>query len=406
MSNNVQKISRMSPSLLLASFLVLFALYVVYTQNLVDELKNDEAFVSEAYGRFWATAFQEGTELEIIQSIFSNIDFPVVVINASGKPLHWENIGVPADRRDPESMEMVKKIARELDQHNTPFTMMGPGGEKNYAAVHYGESRIIRELRYMPYLQGAVLCIFSLLAVWFIRYNLRSERKLIWVGMARESAHQLGTPLSSLKGWVELLRLREEAGTEPGHSKRLMATSVKEITGEMDEDLGRLTKIANRFELIGRTPRLKETHVEEILRNMEMYFRVRIPQRTSSITLKFDVPDMAPVLGNPELLEWAFENVIKNGIDALEGRGGVIEVKAWMHEDRDIHVTVSDTGIGISKRMRKSIFKAGTTTKEKGWGVGLSLAKRIISDYHRGSIRLVSTLENKGTVFMVTLPVD
>lgn len=406
MSNNVQKISRMSPSLLLISFLILFAMYVVYTQNLVNELKDDEAFVSEAYGKFWATAFQEGRELEIIQSIFSNINFPVVVINAGGKPLHWENIGVPVDSRDPESLETVKNIARELDEHNTPFTMIGPGGEKNFATVHYGESRIIRELRFMPYLQGAVLCIFALLAIWLIRYNLKSERKLIWVGMARESAHQLGTPLSSLKGWVELLRLKEETRVESGPSKKLMTTSVKEITGEMDEDLGRLTKIANRFELIGRTPRLKETHVEEILRHMELYFRVRIPQRTSSITLEFDVPDMPPVLGSPELLEWAFENVIKNSIDALEGRGGVIEIKAWMHEDRDIHVTISDTGIGVSKKMRKTMFKAGTTSKEKGWGVGLSLAKRIISDYHHGSIRLLSTIENKGTVFMVTLPVD
>ncbi|MFQ6103941.1 MAG: PAS domain-containing sensor histidine kinase [Candidatus Glassbacteria bacterium] len=405
MSNPVQKISRMSPSLLLVSFLVLFVLYVIYSQNLVNELKEDEAIVSEAYGKFWATAFQEGRELEIIQSIFSHIDFPVVVINARGKPLHWENIGVPVDARDSQSLEMVKQIASELDTYNPPFTMTGPGGEKNFATVHYGESRIIRELRYMPYLQAAVIIVFAILAIWIIRYNLRSERKLIWVGMARESAHQLGTPLSSLRGWVELLRLREEAAVDSRSGESILATSIKEITTQMNEDLTRLTKIANRFELIGRTPRFQETHVEEILRNMELYFRARIPQRTESITLNFDVPDLPPISGNPELLEWAFENIIKNSIDALEGRGGVIDVTAWLHEGRDIHITVSDTGVGISKRLRKDMFKAGITTKERGWGVGLSLAKRIISDYHRGNIRLISTFENKGTVFLVTLPV-
>jgi hypothetical protein len=405
MSNSVQKISRMSPSLILLSFLVLFVLYVLYSHNLVNELKEDEAVVSEAYGQFWATAFQEGRELEIIQSIFSHIDFPVVVINARGKPLHWENIGVPVDARDPESLELVKKIALELDSYNSPFTMTGPGGEKNFATVHYGESRIIRDLRYMPYLQAAVLVIFSILAIWIIRYNLRSEKKLIWVGMARESAHQLGTPLSSLRGWVELLRLREEATVDTGSSKGIMATSIKEISSEMDEDLGRLSKIANRFELIGRTPRLQEIHVEDILRSMEMYFQVRIPQRTSSIKLNFDVPDLPPVSGNPELLEWAFENIIKNSIDSLEGRGGIIEVKAWLWENRDIRITISDTGIGVPKKLRKSMFDAGITTKERGWGVGLSLAKRIITEYHRGSIGLVSTVEKRGTVFLVTLPV-
>jgi K+-sensing histidine kinase KdpD len=405
MNNIVHKISRLSPSLLLVSFLVLFVLYVIYSHSLVRELKEEEAFLSEAYGKFWATAFQEGRELEIIQSIFSNIDFPVVVINARGKPLHWENIGVPVDARDTESMEKVREIAKELDAANPPFTMMGPGGEKNFATVHYGESRIIRELRYMPYLQAAVLIVFFVLAVWVIRYNLRSEKKLIWVGMARESAHQLGTPLSSLKGWIELLRLREEASLGSGVGKKILASSIREMAREMDEDLGRLTKVANRFELIGRTPRFQETHVEEILRNLDTYFRIRIPQRTGSIALNFDLSPLPTISANPELLEWAFENIIRNSIDALEGRGGTIDVKAWLFEDHTIHVSISDTGIGVPKKIRKKIFKAGMTTKERGWGVGLSLAQRIITEYHGGRIRLVSSLENRGTVFLVTLPV-
>lgn len=396
----------MSPTLLLLSFLLLFGLYVMYSHNLVNELKDEEASLSEAYGKFWATAFQEGRELEVLQSIFSRIDFPVVVINARGKPLHWENIGVPVDSRDSESLEKVRSIAQELDTENRPFTMTGPGGEKNFATVHYGESRIIRELRYMPYLQAAVLIVFSILAIWIVRYNFRAERKLIWIGMARESAHQLGTPLSSLRGWVELLRLREEAAVSSGSRQGILSSTLKEITHEMDEDLGRLTKIANRFELIGRTPRLYETHVEDILRYIENYFRARIPQRTSSIKLNFDVSDMPAVSGNPELLEWAFENIIRNSIDALEGRGGVIDVKAWLQEGHSIHISISDTGTGIPKSLRRRIFKAGITTKERGWGVGLSLAKRIISEYHGGSIRLVSTMENKGTVFLVTLPVS
>lgn len=405
MNNTIQKISRLSPTLLLVSFLVLFVLYVVYSHNLVAELKEEEAFLSEAYGKFWATAFQEGRELEVIQSIFSHIDFPVVVINARGKPLHWENIGVPVDARDAESLERVREIARELDASNPPFTMTGPGGEKNFATVHYGESRIIRELRYMPFLQAAVLIVFFILAVWVIRYNLRSEKKLIWVGMARESAHQLGTPLSSLRGWIELLRLREEASMASGAGKKILASSIRDIAKEMDEDLGRLTKIANRFELIGRTPRLQETHVDEILRNLEMYFRIRIPQRTGSISLNFDLSPLPAISGNPELLEWAFENIIRNSIDALEGRGGTIDVKAWLYEDHTIHVSVSDTGIGIPKKIRKKIFKVGITTKERGWGVGLSLAQRIVSEYHGGRIRLVSSMENKGTIFLVSLPV-
>jgi hypothetical protein len=405
MNSLIQRIWRLSPTLLLVSFLVLFVLYVLYSHSLVRELKEEEAFLSEAYGKFWATAFQEGRELEVIQSIFSHIDFPVVVINARGKPLHWENIGVPVDARDAQSLEKVKEIAKDLDASNAPFTMTGPGGEKNFATVHYGESRIITELRYMPFLQAAVLIVFFVLAVWIIRYNLRSEKKLIWVGMARESAHQMGTPLSSLRGWVELLRLRDEAPLGSGSGKKVLASSIREIAREMDEDLGRLTKVANRFELIGRTPRFHQTQVDDILRNLETYFRIRIPQRTGSIALKFDLSPLPGISGNPELLEWAFENIIRNSIDALEGRGGTIDVKTWLYEDHTIHVSVSDSGIGIPKKIRKKIFKAGITTKEKGWGVGLSLAQRIIADYHGGTIRLVSSVENKGTVFLVTLPV-
>ena len=383
---------RLGPSILIVSFLFLFLLYIYSTRSIVTELKEDEVTLSRGYGRFWATAFSEGGELEIVQEIFKNIDFPVVVIDRNGRPIHWENIELSEEEPESLQIEEVKGIAASLDRINTPFRMTGPSGEKDFATVHYGESRSVTRLRYIPFLQGAVLVLFGLLAVLVIRYNLRSEKSLIWVGMARESAHQLGTPLSSLQGWLEILRERNRTGER----------APLDVIEAMQDDLTRLTKVANRFESVGREAVRAEVKVDEILEGLESYFRVRLPTGRKKIDWKLEVGGLTPVRGSRELLEWAFENIIKNSIDALEGRSGEITIAATEKRDR-IVIDFRDTGSGISRDIRRHIFKTGVTTKEAGWGVGLALTRRIICDYHGGTIDLVSTNE-KGTHFRVMLP--
>jgi signal transduction histidine kinase len=381
----------LSPTILIISFLILFLLYIYSTQAIVTELKRDEVTLTRSYGKFWATAFSEGGELEIIQEIFKNIDFPVVVIDRSGKPIHWENVDLPLDESGIPHLAEVGELVTRLDRVNEPFSMTGPGGEKDFATVHYGESRAVTRLRYIPYLQGAVLVVFGLLAVFVIRYNLRSEKSMIWVGMARESAHQLGTPLSSLQGWLEILRGKN----------RSSAVSNEEIEAIQD-DLTRLTKVANRFESIGRETTLSELNLVSILKELESYFRVRLPVGRKKIVLSLEIDNLPAVLGNNELLEWAFENIIKNSIDSLEGRSGEIVIEARGSQEGAV-IDFRDTGSGIPRDIRRHIFKTGITTKSEGWGVGLTLAHRIICDHHGGTLTLVTTNE-KGTHFRVYLP--
>jgi hypothetical protein len=366
----------LSPTILIVSFLVLFLLYIYSTQSIVAELKKDEVTLTRSYGKFWATAFSEGGELEIVQEIFRNIDFPVVVIDKGGRPIHWENIDLPTDETGRPRADEVNEIVSRLDRVNEPFSMTGPRGEKDFAKVHYGESKAVTRLRYIPYLQGAVLVVFGLLAVLVIQYNLRSEKSFIWVGMARESAHQLGTPLSSLQGWLEILRERKRSGEKISG----------DVVEAMQDDLSRLSKVANRFESIGRKTPLVEVKIEDILGKLESYFRVRLPAGRKKVDLSLRVEELVPIRGNSELLEWAFENIIKNSIDSLEGKSGEISIVAGKKSEV-ITIDFRDTGSGIPRDMRRHIFRTGTTTKSEGWGVGLALARRIICDYHNRGTR-------------------
>jgi hypothetical protein len=391
---NPGRLVRLSPTILIVSFLLLFLLYLYTTRAIVNELREDEVTLMRGYGRFWATAFSEGGELEILQEVFRNIDFPVVVIDRSGKAIHWENIDLPEGKDGPDAARAAREVAARLDRVNEPFRMTGPDGEPDFATVHYGVSRTVSRLEYIPYLQGAVLAVFGLLAVLVIRYNLRSEKSLIWVGMARESAHQLGTPLSSLEGWIEILDDRRRNGVD----------IPEDVLGAMREDLARLSKVANRFESVGRETLLDEVDLAEVLKGLESYFRVRLPAGRKRVELSLEVGALAPVRGNRELLEWAFENLIRNSLDALEGKSGRIDIRAVREADR-LTIDFRDTGCGIPRELRRRIFRTGVTTKPAGWGVGLALARRIVREYHGGSLVLVAT-GAEGTHFRVTFPVE
>ena len=217
----------------------------------------------------------------------------------------------------------------------------------------------------------------------------KSEQRYIWVGMAKETAHQLGTPLSSLHGWIELLK----------ENPQKLSKALK----EMDADAQRLSKIALRFSQIGSFPALKETKIVEILKNTVIYFQKRLPQLNKKITIleKYTVSPVVKL--NGELFEWVIENLIKNAIDSMEKDSGIITISLEKEADHYIAIDVSDTGKGINSRDKTHIFKPGFSTKTRGWGLGLSLAKRIIEDYHGGKLFIKETRSGKGSTFRVLL---
>jgi hypothetical protein len=221
--------------------------------------------------------------------------------------------------------------------------------------------------------------------------------------MARESAHQLGTPISSLYGWVELLRAG--APVPAGVPEEDPGVDTGSALAAMEQDLDRLTKVANRFELIGRKPRLEPLDPRALVAELEEYFRARLPRRGHRIDLDTRIEPAPHVAANRTLLEWALENLVKNSVDALQGRGGTITLRLAPDPVLDaVVIEVADDGPGIPRALRKRVFEPGVSTKSQGWGVGLSLSRRIVEEYHDGTLELLATEPGAGTVFRVTLP--
>ena len=340
-----------------------------------------------------------------------NFPYPVILTDAEGNPTAFRNLEdleiesetgpwSPAER-----LALRREVTR-MDRLSDPIPVTDEEGEV-IQRIHVAEAGTITLLRYLPYIQGALLAAVGLIAFWLIRYNLRIQRSQVWVAMARESAHQLGTPISSLYGWLELLRSRRTAGTGAagGEPDRDAGIEPERVMVSMEQDLDRLTKVANRFELIGREPRLEPLDPTVVLRELEAYCRARLPSRDPRIYLVTEIETVPDVLANRTLLEWSLENLVKNAVDALQGRGGTITLRVAPGEaPHTVAVEVSDDGPGVPRPHRKRIFEPGASSKEGGWGIGLTLARRIVEEYHDGSLELVSSPAGPGATFRVVLP--
>jgi signal transduction histidine kinase len=286
-----------------------------------------------------------------------------------------------------EIAELLKKELRDFDNENPPIPISYNGYVLGY--YHYGVSSIIKQLRWLPYIEISVAVLFIFIGYIGFSQIKKSEQRHIWVGMAKETAHQLGTPLSSIHGWLELLK-----------------DNPRELDKALDEmtiDANRLSKIALRFSQIGSFPALKKLDVVEILQNTVIYIQKRLPHIDKKIQIKEDYQTRPLIKLNGELFEWVIENLIKNAIDSIENKSGTIELKLISEDNDYISIDVADTGKGIGTRDKNHIFKPGYSTKTRGWGLGLSLAKRIIEEYHGGKLFLKDTRIGKGSVFRILL---
>ena len=364
---------------------LLLGSYVAYTQSVVFELRRD----ASRFGRMYARVFQAladtsqdagNAALLDLSAQIRELGVPVIVTDAQGRPAATANLPFDAPLDDPR----VAAYVAELDRENVPIVEPGIG------TVHYGDSYLVRSLRIIPVLQATLLAALLTAAVYVLRTRSRADRERVWAGMAREAAHQLATPLSSLSGWVELLRARAD---EP-----LAAAAVS----HMSADLERLERVAHRFERIGRPPRREPVDVAELATRVAHYFQARVPTLAHRVTVTGPAAtEPLTVEGDAVLLEWALEALAKNALDALAGRGGELSITAERAETGRVRVRVADDGPGVPREVRKRIFEPGFSTKESGWGIGLSLAKRIVEDNHRG--RLVLAPSDRGATFDVIL---
>jgi signal transduction histidine kinase len=379
--------------LLLASVSVIALLF--YSQRLTDQLLAREGEVVALYARsleYVANNDPAAGDLSFAFEVIRTIDFPIVQTDARNNPIYWKNIDVDTAALAPPDREVFfSNLITEMDRSNKPIRVaINDTLVLNY--LHYGESALIRQLRWLPVSEIAIAAIFIVIAYFGFSTIKRSEQSNIWVGMAKETAHQLGTPLSSIMGWME--RMREDARSEP----RLVDT----IT-EMEQDVNRLNKVAARFSKIGSKPDLHEESLTEVLEGVISYIGKRIPKAGKKVDLLIETPGtfIAPI--NRELFEWVIENLMKNALDALEGAAGRISFSI-SESGRWTILDVTDTGKGIDPKLHKEIFRPGYSTKKRGWGLGLTLSKRIIEEYHKGRLYVKQSAPGMGTTFRIRLP--
>src|SRR5579883_323784 len=378
---------RRAPTVLLVvGFAVLLGWYAIYTQRVIAELRREAARSGLMSARVFRALSDpsEGAStaalLDLAQHI-REIGVPVVVTDPHGVPRDTANIPFVAPLDGPQMREYV----HTLDAQNPPVAESGIG------TVHFGNTPLVRGLRVIPVLQGILLAFLLAFGVFTLLTRAHVEREKVWAGMARESAHQLGTPLSSLSGWLELLRSRTPEG------------AASPVLDHMQSDLDRLERVAHRFERIGRPSRAQTVNAGDLVERVAAYFRARVPSLAHTVTVSTQLGDGdRTVEGDAVLLEWAVEALAKNAIDALAGRGGQVTLSAHALPEGGVRLRVADDGPGVARELRKEIFRPGFSTKARGWGIGLSLARRIVEESHGGRLVLVSA--DRGATFDIILP--
>jgi len=359
----------------------------------------------------WAETMPPTREFNfILNEILEPNQFGVPAIitdSTQQRPLSWQNVGVPdtIHALPPEdSAEAMGKLRDRLADMKATFDPIpvripevedGAGGSGSGALtqyVFYDESALITELRIFPWIQLVFVGLFVLVGYFGFSYIRRSEQSSLWMGMAREAAHQLGTPLSSLLGWIEMLR-----------SPDLDTETKEQALDEIENDVERLQRVADRFSDIGSQPKLERRDLVPIVEQTASYLRRRIPRQGQSIDLEINLPEHLFAEANEELFAWVLENLLKNALDAIEDDEGTITVTG-REEDGQVEIEVTDTGRGIDRRQWKNIFRPGYSTKKRGWGLGLSLARRVVEVYHEGRLELVSSTVGEGSTFRIQVP--
>lgn len=352
-----------------------------YTHNLVEKLANEERKKVELWAKATSLIIntESQSELEFLVEVISNNEtVPVIIIDEDNNIFQNRNI----DTLKLKNQKYKEKLIYKMKEENPPIEIALWNNQTHY--LYYSQSTILTKLTYYPYVQLSVILLFIVVAYLAFSSSRKAEQNQVWVGMSKETAHQLGTPISSLMAWIEMLRLK---------------TSDQQIVDEFEQDVVRLEKITERFSKIGSKPVLKELELTEIVVNTIEYLKTR---SSKNVTFQLSLPETPVVLPlNASLFEWVLENTCKNSIDAIQG-SGVIKVSV-IDNANFIFVDITDSGKGIPRSKHKTIFKPGFTTKKRGWGLGLSLAKRIVEEYHGGKIFVSSSEPGKGTTIRIIL---
>lgn len=387
---------------LLIAVAVVSASFIWYTFQVIEQLKADTRSQVEKYVKLWQIVANSNTSGQELQFIFEEVivkaSFPIIVADANHEPVQWRNIDDIAPEDSSEiSREQLRQLVASMRETNGEFPLYYGENVVNY--FYYGDSKVIEQLTLMPFIEIGIVIAFMVVAVIGFQNIRRSEERHIWVGMAKETAHQLGTPISSLMGWVEVLDHSEQ---EEGGSHTNKGTS--DIVTNMRVDINRLQRVANRFGQIGSLPDLQPTDINVLVDETVTYYSRRLPFEGKGTVITLTRGDLPPVKVNKELFTWALENLVKNAIQAVDAKAGRIDVRTSYDDSTSrVQIEIVDNGAGIPVAAARNIFKAGFTTKKRGWGLGLTLVKRIVEEYHGGKVLLRKSRPGE-TIFDIFLP--
>ncbi len=351
---------------------VLFAKAIEYTANASESSSNDINFVTQ-------------------EILFQNSSVPIIQTDEKKNIIDSRNIDLKPNLSNQQKEKILRKELEKMETTYEPITipLRDPQTNEVFGTqyIYYKNSSLLTQIIAYPYIQLSVIAIFGFISYLAFNYSRAAEQNRVWVGLAKETAHQLGTPLSSLMAWIEVLR------DDPDLKN-------KEIVSELEKDTHKLTVVTERFSSIGSIPVLRQENVVTLINNVITYLRPRISSKVRVDV--FTLSENIQVMVHPPLFEWVVENLCKNAVDAIGG-SGTIAIKILRGSDKKVFIDISDTGKGIPRSKISMIFRPGFTTKRRGWGLGLTLAKRIIESYHNGKIFVKSSEENQGTTFRIAL---
>jgi K+-sensing histidine kinase KdpD len=359
---------------------------IIYSQYLAKKIAREEKQKVEE----WVKAGQslisspENSDTRLASFILTeNKSVPIIWTNERDSILEYVNLDSAKAAQSKSYVE--KKLSQFKSLHSKPIEWIDPNDSTRVNRYYYGESKLLNEVRYYPIVQLCIVVLFIIITFLSLRSSYRSVQNQVWTGMAKETAHQLGTPVSSLEGWVEMLK--ETKGTE-------------KIVQELEKDVDRLRLVSDRFGKIGSTPQLEDIDLVKQISNMVDYMRKRAAGKIV-FSININGPQQIPAKVSAPLFDWVIENLLKNALDSMEGKGSI---GVGITDERNtVTIDITDTGKGISKQNIARVFKPGFTTKKRGWGLGLSLSRRIIQQYHKGEIFVKQSEIGKGTTFRIVL---
>ena len=388
-------------ALLLSGVIIALAI-LYYTQTVVNKIQQREAQIADLYAKsleYIANDTSASGEYNFIfNEVILQIDFPIIATDKDYKNVEfYKNVKIDSTLSKNKKNEVLLGLAKEMKELNPPVKVSYQDSIV-LSYVNYGQSSLITQLKYLPFFEFLIAGIFIFLGYIGFSYIKKHEQSNIWVGLSKETAHQLGTPLSSLLGWLEMLK---------GYPNK--TDELEDISSEIGNDLEKLKKITGRFSKIGSQPKLIEENITEVIKSVCNYFEKRIPSLVSvdgqvkkKVTVNIHTDEIINVKINRDLFEWVIENLLKNALDAIDKTSGTIDFRI-SEKGKEVIVDVTDNGKGVDKKFKKDIFRPGFSTKRRGWGLGLSLAQRIIDDYHKGKLFLLDSALEAGTTFRIKL---